>query len=239
MLTKVTITGADDNTNIEDMVHLSEKYPFVEWGILIGSGECERFPSVDWISSLSGRGLQLSLHVCGHQLRMLSQGSFAIKDKMGDLYRMFDRVQLNFHGLTSWDGCGSNILKAMSYDYLSWSPEIIFQADNVNEELVEDCISSFRCSYLFDGSHGAGIAPDKLRTPDSLPYQLPCGWAGGIGEDNIVKTIEEIESFHDKPYWIDMETKVRSESIINGYHFSVLDMKKVENCLTLAKNHIY
>ena len=29
-----TITGVDKNTPIEDLVLLSEKYPFVEWGVL-------------------------------------------------------------------------------------------------------------------------------------------------------------------------------------------------------------
>jgi hypothetical protein len=35
MLERVTITGADDSTSIDEMLALSRRFPFVEWGILV------------------------------------------------------------------------------------------------------------------------------------------------------------------------------------------------------------
>jgi hypothetical protein len=32
MITKVTITGADDSINVSDLIKLQQKYHFVEWG---------------------------------------------------------------------------------------------------------------------------------------------------------------------------------------------------------------
>ena len=45
MLNRVTFTGVDDKTNIDDLVYLAEKYPFVEFGILVSknnsnNGKC-------------------------------------------------------------------------------------------------------------------------------------------------------------------------------------------------------
>ena len=37
MLQTVTLTGADDSVNPEDLIAISKEFPFVEWGILIGS----------------------------------------------------------------------------------------------------------------------------------------------------------------------------------------------------------
>jgi hypothetical protein len=37
ILDRVTITGADDDVDIGDLVDLSARYPFVEWGILSSS----------------------------------------------------------------------------------------------------------------------------------------------------------------------------------------------------------
>ena len=71
-LTCVTITGADDLTDVGDLAILSHEFPFVEWGILIGSNEdVERFPSRMWIQQLikaregMNNEMRLSLHVCG------------------------------------------------------------------------------------------------------------------------------------------------------------------------------
>ncbi|MHB1675039.1 MAG: hypothetical protein ACYCSP_12405 [Acidobacteriaceae bacterium] len=36
-LETVTITGADDSTDIVELAELSEEFPFVEWGILISA----------------------------------------------------------------------------------------------------------------------------------------------------------------------------------------------------------
>ena len=49
-----TLTGADDSTNIAELLALSEILPFVEWGVLVspshtGTG---RYPSRGWIEKL-------------------------------------------------------------------------------------------------------------------------------------------------------------------------------------------
>ena len=42
----VTMTGADESVDPKALIELSKEFPFVEWGILIGSQSGMRFPSV-------------------------------------------------------------------------------------------------------------------------------------------------------------------------------------------------
>jgi len=34
-LRHITFTGADDNTNLSEILDISKKYPFIEWGFFI------------------------------------------------------------------------------------------------------------------------------------------------------------------------------------------------------------
>ena len=69
----VTITGADESTNINDLLEISSQFPFVEWGILFSPKQMEgafpRNPSFKWIMDhivpLKEKGLKLSAHICG------------------------------------------------------------------------------------------------------------------------------------------------------------------------------
>ena len=51
ILDRVTITGADDSIKATDLIPLSKRFPFVEWGILLSKNNegSFRFPTRDWI----------------------------------------------------------------------------------------------------------------------------------------------------------------------------------------------
>lgn len=231
-LTRVTITGADDNTDIDRMVRLTEKYPFVEWGVLYGSGFGARFPSIGWIEDLCElRGrlktrLYLSLHLCGDRLRELCAG----RSPMGPLgwtCFAFERLQLNFHGERLPD-YSERIFNGICNAYTATGadePEIICQDDGLNASQVDACRRRFRVSYLFDVSHGAGVLPASwpvARQGES------CGWAGGLGPDNLREQLPLIDAVAPRSldYWVDMETRVRTDE--------QLDLSKVEVCLQIA-----
>jgi len=52
MITKVTITGPDDSIDPSELISLNNKYPFVEWGILVSQKHfgANRFPSMEYIT---------------------------------------------------------------------------------------------------------------------------------------------------------------------------------------------
>lgn len=118
----VTITGADDSTDIEKLVEITKQFPFVEWGILFSpsrnkTGE-SRYPTLDWIHEFAERvvnynifapeNLQMnaSAHLCGgYTSEMLTEGTFnLVKKNLWNIENnndaantvVFKRTQLNF-----------------------------------------------------------------------------------------------------------------------------------------------
>lgn len=214
MLQTVTLTGADESVTAIQLIELSQEFPFVEWGILIGSGTCSRFPSVDWIRGLVEQcqdvtpQLNLSLHICGKFLREIAAGKSTLLEHVGPHLGYFRRCQLNWHAQRQGD-IAENILGAFC-GLMPWEPEIIFQQDGVNGDLASGAIRRFLCSGLFDCSHGAGVSPDEW--PEALTT-MRSGWAGGLGPDNIATELPRIaaKAHRVMPYWIDMEAKLRSD----------------------------
>ena len=226
-----TITGADNNTSIDDMLRLSAKYPFVEWGILFGSQAAEpRFPGNNWVDDLLERKERMNLcaHLCGRYLRAQLEGK-----PMG-VVSQFQRAQLNWHG-QKWQVNAEQ----MHANMLGTQLQYIFQLDGVNDAHLQAAIAAgVNAAGIFDRSHGAGISPDVW--PDPIPGVL-CTYSGGIGPDNIFVNLMAIDirvgNHGAPPYCIDMETKVRSDNVnIRGQ--DTLDMEKVEACLAAAAKYV-
>lgn len=234
----VTITGADDETDPLALQELSARYPFVEWGILIGSESGQRFPSIEWIHRLikcredSGNAMKLSLHVCGRPLREIASGVSHLDRALGPALYAFQRVQLNWHGVRMANGVGENVLKAFcGLDGFGWDPTLIFQLDGVNDQLFREPSRRFACVGLLDRSHGAGIMPNEWPSP---LVDIGCGWAGGLGPENLEAELPKIaaKAHRALDYWIDMETNVRTD---DG---RILDLQHVNDCLQIASKFV-
>lgn len=236
MITKVTITGADQSIHPQALADLSGDFPFVEWGILVSRKQSSgpRFPSAGWILELAavknefnlnhpGLPMQLSMHLCGAYVREFLKGDFHFWDNLPA--HLFERVQLNTHG-----------------EPHTWSPfrvahfiashsrhEFIFQYDNVNH--VVTAYELDKVSALYDLSHGAGILPEFWPLPlKNCKY----GYAGGLGPHNLKEQMEEINQVSgNEEVWIDMETQVRSGSSLEKF-----DLDKVHRCLEIANAHM-
>lgn len=238
-LTRVTITGADDATHPHDLVAISQRFPFVEWGILVGSSTGPRFPSMNWIGKLIWNANEytspqpaLSLHVCEKYLSEITKGYSSLYNDLGDDLFRFQRVQLNWHGKPQSPEVAVQILTAFSNLVhlcpISWSPTIIFQLDGVNNDLWRMVSDRFACAGLFDTSHGAGVLPGDWPLAST---EIPCGWAGGLGPENLESEIVKIDgrAIPAVDWWIDMETRVRTKC---GQR---LDIDRVTRCLEIAE----
>jgi hypothetical protein len=231
----VTVTGADDTTDPEELVRIQEEFPFVEWGVLLSKSSegRPRFPSREWLgrlavaSNLTGR-LNLSGHLCGRWVRDLVQrGEFTFHDDRPELGDLFYRYQLNFHAE----------LMAPHADFHRCLEradccEFIFQLDNVNGRLYEEAqeCTEILVSGLFDTSGGAGVLRDSW-----LPaIGRRCGYAGGLGPDSLAAELPKIlEAARGADWvWVDMETHVRTQMPIGGDFF---DLAKVRRCLEIAQ----
>lgn len=238
-LTKVTMTGPDDTTTLADLERVSEKYPFVEWGILLSRSSTggRRFPSRKWLEKLYAvaynsitqfKEMKFSGHLCGAYVRQLLLGNTDFVSEIGSMWDMFSRIQINTHGVKHpYHG----ILLTTA---LSQYPdkEFIFQYDNENREILNAMrnYSRAKISTLFDLSHGAGVLPEQW--PHLIPG-ISCGYAGGLGPDNISEQLQLIAGkVGDGETWVDMETKIRSEDD------RIFDLDKVETVLEICKPFI-
>lgn len=240
VITGVTLTGADDKTNPEELIDLSAKFPFVEWGILVGSnGGKSRFPSGDWIyllnecvSALHSKP-RFALHVCGRLLRGMLQDA-SCESSFGaaltDSLHIFKRWQLNFHGEPITPAQGNNLRLALAGG--REQREIIVQLDGVNNWVLDLLLSDgLRASGLYDTSHGAGVLPGEWPVPNA---KWEIGYAGGLGPDNVVDELGLIaKSAKDQRFWIDMETKLRTTTG-DGDKF---DLWKCKRVLELCRSH--
>ena len=213
MLTTVTITGADDRVDPEDLARLSEEFPHVEWGVLVSTSRAgtPRYPSAKWLRYLADAhraySMSLSAHFCGGIARSLAEGDDAACT-IAEFFLAagpFERVQLN--GVFPFSRENFANLAADLWQ------EVIFQA-NGNLQLVSAqndaravLSAGGRASVLFDPSGGRGV---ETRLWPSPAPDVRMGYAGGIKPENVEDVLKEIcASGSQGSWWIDMESGVR------------------------------
>lgn len=221
-----TITGADDQVDPEDLAVLSGRYPFVEWGILCSKDRMRqsRYPSQGWIDDFiqvvmeDSRTIYPSLHICGEFIDRFLQ----LDPELVHLAHCFGRIQLNKK--IPLEGSAINELFRCIYKYES---PVIVQVNRENQDLWMHLHTLSNFHVLFDESRGNGIKASGYNIP--LRGNL-CGYAGGLGPDNLQEELRKIErSAGDREVWIDMETRVRTNDR--------LDLDKVEQVLKIVKEY--
>lgn len=237
---KVTITGADDSTDVQWMLAMQERYPFVEWGILVSHSSMGRyrFPSLDWLVRLVPHQdkLQTSMHVCGKWVRQICDGDWSdMLSAIGVVSERAKRVQLNFHAYTH--KLNDRFFKSAQIASQNSGWQLIFQIDSVNDGLLAQArINHLDAVPLYDLSGGAGVLPSQW------PKQLEgvyAGYAGGLGPRNVLEQVEKIKSVASGRIWIDMETRVRTEDdsrLDESLVELVLEQCSQMDCLYVAVN---
>mgnify|MGYP006392234503 FL=1 len=223
----VTFTGADDKTNISDLSALGKDYPsMIEWGILLSSKneKTRRFPSRKWIGEFVEKldSERISGHLCGKYARDIISGRFTFAEEQANIVEMFDRFQINFHGL-EYEIINTPLIEAIG------KGRFIFQIDGVNDFRFWEAVELEKDVFpLFDLSHGEGVSPENWQKPYENIF---CGYAGGLGPDNLADELKRIEDVvGDETIWIDMETKIRNDQ-------DEFDVKLVGKCMEIAESY--
>lgn len=238
ILERVTITGADDSISPDSLAALSHEFPFVEWGILVSANNesTPRYPSRKWMDRLCDwylqRDFRVAVHVQGRWLRSLLYGDsedFVIR--AGTILGLAKRFQFNFHG----GKIGYNSAHfALELNHLPFArKQLIFQHDGcMGQEIMLRVIAAnpiLNCVAFYDMSHGAGVLPD--RWPESQYPNERVGYAGGLGPENVIEQLPLIaKAAGQNRFWVDMETKVRTDLVVA----SVFDLDKAERVLELC-----
>mmetsp|Transcript_8327 Transcript_8327/g.15870 ORF Transcript_8327/g.15870 Transcript_8327/m.15870 type:complete len:287 (-) Transcript_8327:160-1020(-) len=277
-LCQVTITGADTNTDIPKFLQVAQKYPYVEWGMLIARGETgdPKYPSLEWFDELvkqrdalekaNNIKLQFSVHMCNDLvLELADSGSTEAfqHNSFGRVLDRFDRVQLNF----TRSIMGGTLNKEKLFAALANRPHtFVFQLPDFSEQslmlVYEARARGIKALPFFDLSSGRGILPESWPAP-AMPVEphitappqphteekkeekeegvgeevcsgaglprLVFGYSGGLGPQNVVENVTKIQEQaekHNYTYWVDMETRVRTDN--------QFDLSKCVNVLELT-----
>lgn len=226
-LERVTITGADDSTNVNDLVAFSKEFPFVEWGILVSKYKNQaRFPSLQWIDNFSSlakvNNLNVATHICGKWVRELLKGDMEW-EALPTCVDVSNRIQINTHA----ELLPSNVAFIYNLERKK-EKTFIFQFDGVNDHLASVAKEAkLKVEILFDTSGGAGILPSYWKPAMGL---IPSGYAGGLCADNIFNQLQKISEVCPYPFWIDMERRVRT------YDDAKLDLDQVRAILKITKS---
>ena len=207
-LTHITFTGVDDDTDFKRLVSIQQRYPKVEFGVLVSRKWLEngkRYLSPFKAKELRGLGLRLSAHLCGSIARhVLHTGGFSSTGDFSEIIDMFSRVQLNVSNYDEPESISPYILPSPLQEI------IIQQAFNHNTFILCRIASGDCISILLDESGGKGIE-NPFCMPSYL-HNVHVGFAGGINPDNVVAKIQEITSLPSvNRFWIDMESGVRTD----------------------------
>ena len=231
-LTRVTFTGIDKWTDLQRLSSLSQKYPYAEFGLLVSKDWKEngpRFPdpAIIWeiAKCWSHQPIPLSCHLCGQLAMQAAHGDFSFVESLTakELFSIFERIQLNVKADDLLD-----VLRRLP----DTGKEIIVKMKStaICEKFLQGG-SPKGMSYLLDASGGRGIGTtiEILNAPG-----IHVGYAGGIGPENIEEKLRFLLDYPtDDEFWIDMETRVRSED--------KFDLDKVEQvlivCDSLIKNY--
>lgn len=237
----VTLTGIDDGVPLDALYELTRRHPYVEFGVLYSNSQqgMGRYPTMGWLDSLAkqlqgGSGLNLSLHVCGSAIfNLLSD-----EGHVSDLTRAFPRLQLNFI-------CRDHPIRQVR-ELMDRFPEktIITQRNRSNEVLWKHLTDKRNHAVLFEASGGRGIEPEQWPAPLEITPKVflskdknpLCGYAGGLGPDNIVNHLRKIDRLtKGASFWLDMEGRNDQDRFDLAIAQGCLDA--VESVLTRDSAH--
>lgn len=230
-INKVTITGADNKVKQEDLLSITQLFPFVEWGILFSGllqEARQRYPTSEWMDNLSPE-LPLSAHFCGVWSREVFENqNYALIEELDD---KFQRIQLNYNFARSKGWKLDEFIKFASTS----KKQIILQYNKSNsitlDKLIEENEFPSNINFLYDSSGGRGTEIKEIKTPLNGYYT---GYSGGLSPDNIESICEliskEKENDLTQYVWIDLESGARTTN--------EFDLIKVEKILQITNKFI-
>lgn len=251
----VTITGVDERTNPLFARRLSERFPFIEFAMLVSEssgGKKPRYMTVPDVIRMLGmlrahQGPKLAVHICGKWSRLLLEGR---ADELGATqfqHLLRQGALLMDHGRVQWNINPANV-KRDKWNIPSvinilhecfYNGNLILQRHNLESADLSNALRAtlareeylhhrLHIDVLHDLSGGHGVVPEGIPPP----IGMYCGYAGGFSPENVGVRLRQLAA---KPpenggFWIDMESGVRTDDW--------LDLKKVEHVLEVAAPYV-
>ena len=207
----VTFSGIDETADIERLKELRSHYFTVEWGLSLAVERQDRvagFPGVDWIFKLPPE-LNLSAQLWGKGASDFLQGhDTELVTKYAEVWSRFRRIQINStNGIDQVDLVVLGRLIAKNAD-----KQIILRIRDRNLEVADALVAhGISCSTLFDESEVQ--EPGQKKWPKGLKRFAGCGYAGGLGPENIYKQLTPIlnAAQSSERWWVEIDSCLRSK----------------------------
>jgi len=229
--------GADDSCSPELLSAVSERYLWIEWGVLFREDKqgTPRYASLDWVERLAAvnyrRRMRLAGHLCSQYVTQILEGDGSF---VADMHRRvgFDRFQINATAANNVDtsSLGPETAERLRGVMLSLpSVEFIVQRNEETAELWRHLERDPppNLSFLFDESKGLGVAAAFWPPPPTTGVKF--GYAGGLGPKNLEAQITKMAvAAPGETIWVDMESSLRT-ALEDGA--DIFDLNKCMSCV--------
>jgi hypothetical protein len=206
----VTFSGVDETADVERLREIRSHYFTVEWGLWLSvehQGRVPGFPGVGWIRKLRPE-LNLSAQLWGKNAADFLQGDDTeLMAHHGEAWSLFQRIQIN-----STDRIDRVDLPALiRLLEKNQDKQVILRIRDLNLDIADALLTQgVSCSTLFDQSEGQ--EPAQKKWPKGLRRFAGCGYAGGLGPDNIYKQLSPILNAAQSAerWWVEMDSSLRT-----------------------------
>ena len=201
-LNKIVLSGANEHTDVKELLALCNAYPFVEIGIQV-SGSKASFGSARywWLHTLAAHASpknHLALHLNQDWVEGFCAGK--IPPELNTFLNLehhngtpvFKRIQLNFKIGREKTPDMSTLLQTIRF----YQPKhkFIWSYNESNQAFIEQVYQRrFPIdALLYDSSFGEGIVPSERPAPVFADvYQ---GYAGGLSPENVEAELQKIQA---------------------------------------------
>ncbi len=204
---KITFAGIDESYPISEVLRIQDKYPEVEFALLISinnSGNKFRYPSLNYLLHLLDHRefCNFSLHLCGSiidkYITYISEGEGREEiKKWFDVMFSANRIQMNTKNKEKHELAYKHAYKTT-----------FIQPVNSFEERIND-----KVNLLWDKSGGKGVFDGEWPIPVD---NQTCIYAGGIKPSNIIEVKEIVRDLlcfkPEADIRLDMESGIRDSN---------------------------
>lgn len=234
MLSKITLAGADETTDIKSLVALCKNFKLSEIAIHVSEKNATFNTDAYWwlreffLLDLYGKDCCVALHINDIWAENFSNGDISpeletfLSMQYHDETPFIKRVQLNFQTFSK------SKLQTL-VNVIQRFPDIrfVFSYNEASKEFIQKLYATgatFDC--LFNASFGKGILPEKRPSPmiDTIYH----GYAGGLSPENVTSELDKIKQqlTPTASFYIDAKSNLQDDDGHFSIDKSILFLKK-------------
>lgn len=243
----ITCSDPREDISVESLLNFIKKYPISEIGIQAHPGPMSfEHKRNRWFNQIIKKAqmmpvqpniaLHVNYHWCDYMCEGLVPHELDWWLRVPNTYTglpVVQRIQLNIGDYSSkFDvkKLGTLMKRHSKQEFIfPWNERVANEIETLKQ-------TGAKFSLLFDNSYGAGIEPTNWREP--VYKDVPNGYAGGLGPDNVAKNLDKINAILPQNYetWIDAEGKLRDRQTTGSFTLELAE-KYLQNALAWYNQH--